>query len=240
MAKNKIQDMSEEVVEVKETPAEVAVETEVAESAPKKKAKASKGKAKARGKKYAAARTKIDPNATYAPEEAAKLVKETSTSKFVGSVEMNLVLYKDKLGSNQVTLPNSTGATKKIEVANEETIKKLQAGKIDFDVLITTPQMMPKLVAFAKLLGPRGLMPNPKNGTVSDNPEKAKEAFGGNTLHLKLQKGAPLLHMIIGKVDQDDKALAENMVAVLDTVGRSNVKKAVVSASMGPSVKLAL
>ena len=234
-------DMSEEVVvEAQDAPAEVSVEETASQEGPKKKVKASKGKAKARGKKYSEARTKVDPNITYSPEDAAKLVKETSTSKFVGSVEMNLVLHKDKLGSNQVTLPNSTGATKRIEVASEDTIKKLQAGKIDFDVLITTPAMMAKLVPFAKLLGPRGLMPNPKNGTVSDNPEKAKEAFGGNTLHLKLQKGAPLLHMVIGKVDQEDKALAENMVAVLDTVGRSNVKKAVVSASMGPSVKLAL
>lgn len=242
MSKNKVKDMSEEVPEAK-TP-EVS-NPESVESSPKSEKsavlrKTKRGVVKARGKKYLAARSKVDPNATYSPEDAAKLVKETSTSKFVGSVEMNIVLLKDKLGSSSVTLPNSTGATKKIEVASDETLKKLAAGKVDFDVLIATPAMMPKLVPFAKLLGPRGLMPNPKNGTISDNPEKAKESFGENTLHLKLQKDAPLLHLLIGKVDQDGKTLAENMLAVLDTIGRSNVKKAVVSASMGPSVKLAL
>lgn len=250
MAKNKVKDMSEEAREVKipevatQSTSEVS-NSESAESTPQSAnsetpRKTKRGVEKVRGKAYTAARAKVDPNATYSPEDAAKLVKETSTSKFVGSVEMNLVLHKDKLGSSSVTLPNSTRASKKVEVADDDTLKKLTTGKVDFDILIATPTMMPKLVPFAKLLGPKGLMPNPKNGTLAENPEKAKEAFGGNTLQLKLQKGAPLLHLLIGKVDQSDLALAENMLAVLDTVGRSNVKKAVVSASMGPSVKLAL
>ena len=253
MAKTKLKNMSEEVEKVKTTEGRPALdagpisidpgsESGMTTNGVDKKTvrKTKRGVEKARGKKYTLARAKIDPNLTYAAGEAAQLIKETSTSAFVGSVEMNIVLFKDKLGSSQVNLPNSSGSSKKVEVADEETLKKLAAGKVDFDVLLTTPAMMPRLVPFAKLLGPRGLMPNPKNGTLVDDPEKAKENFGGNTLYLKLQKGAPLLHLLIGKVDQEDKALAENMLAVLDTVGRSNIKKAVVSASMGPSVKLAL
>ncbi|MDO8452735.1 MAG: hypothetical protein Q7S79_03200 [bacterium] len=245
MAKTKLKNMSEEVEKVKTPEVATRVPSEVSKpesesASPEVVRKTKHGVEKARGKKYTAARSKVDPNLTYSPDDAAKLVKETSTSAFVGSVEMNIVLFKDKLGSSQVNLPNSSGSSKKVEVADEETLKKLASGKVDFDVLLTTPDMMPRLVPFAKLLGPRGLMPNPKNGTLIDDPEKAKENFGGNTLYLKLQKGAPLLHLLIGKVDQEDKALAENMLAVLDTVGRSNIKKAVVSASMGPSVKLTL
>lgn len=201
--------------------------------------KAKKTKKRQRGKKYLAARTKVDPGKNYTPEEAARLVKETSISRFNGSVELHLVLKRDSLNTS-VELPYSTGKTKKIEIASEETVEKLKAGKIDFDVLLASPQMMPKLVPFAKLLGPKGLLPNPKQGTLIPDPEKAKGKFGGKTLQIKTEKSAPLVHLTVAKVDQPEEEIAANIKAILETVGYQTVKKAVVSPSMGPGIKVAI
>lgn len=204
----------------------------------KPKAK-TRDKGKIHGKKYLAARAKIDPTKSYPVSEAAQLVKETSISKFDGSVELHLVFNAQGTNS-RVELPFSTGKHKKIEVASDETVKKLEAGKIDFDILIATPATMPKLVRFAKLLGPRGLMPNPKNGTLVENPEKAVEAFSGNLLQVKCEKDAPLAHLVVGKVSQPEREITNNITAVINSVGPKSIVRAVVAASMGPSIRLAI
>lgn len=201
--------------------------------------KAKKTKKRQRGKKYLAARTKVDPGKSYTPEEAARLVKETSISRFNGSVELHLVLNRDSFNAS-TELPFSTGKTKKIEIASEETVEKLKAGKIDFDVLLASPQMMPKLVPFAKLLGPKGLLPNPKQGTLVPDPEKAKGKFGGKTLQIKTEKSAPLVHLTVAKVNQPEEEITANIRTVLKTVGPQILRKAVVSASMGPGIKVAI
>lgn len=196
-------------------------------------------KPKQHGKKYLAARTKVDPQKLYSPQEAAGLVKETSISRFDGSVELHLVLTKGGLGTS-VELPYSTGKTRKVEVASDETLTKLKEGKIDFDVLLATPAMMPKLVPYAKLLGPRGLLPSPKQGTLVDDPEKARARFGGNTIQIRTEKNAPLAHLVVGKTTQPDEEITANLQAVFQAVGPWLIKKAVISASMGPGIKLAI
>lgn len=204
---------------------------------PQTKTKAKK--VKVHGKKYLAARAKVDPTKTYSISEATQLVKETSISKFDGSVELHLVLNKDNVNQN-VDLPNSTGKTKRVEVASEDTVKKLEAGKIDFDVLIASPATMPKLVRFAKLLGPRGLMPNPKNGTLVDDPKKSAEMFSGNSIRVRTEKEAPLIHLVVAKVSQPELEIEENIKSVINAVGPKTVTKAVISASMGPAIRLAI
>lgn len=205
----------------------------------KKKTGTVKTEPKKRGARYLRAQSKINPAKSYPLNEAVKLIKETSFSRFPGSVEFHLILAKDKLNT-QVELPYSAGKTKKIEIADEETIKKLQAGKIDFDILLASPVTMPKLVPFAKLLGPRGLMPNPKNGTLVDNPEKMKEKFGGNTISLKTEKSAPLVHTVVAKVNQPENEISDNIKAIVAAIGVKSIKKAVIAASMGPGIKLAI
>lgn len=192
-----------------------------------------------RGKKYLEARAKVDPKKTYTVSDAAKLLKETSTSKFNGSVELHLVLVKDSINS-RVELPYSTGKIRKVEVASDETVEKLKAGKIDFDVLLASPDMMPKLVPFAKLLGPKGLMPNPKNGTLVADPRKSVESFSGNHIMVKTEKTALLTHNVVAKVGQPEKEIEENLAAVIKNVGEKNVKKAIVAASMGPGINIAI
>ena len=172
---------------------------------------------KIRGKKYVEAKNKISAGKAYPIDEAVKLVKEASYSKFEGTVEMHLVVKK--VGTSvQVALPYQAGKTKKIEVATDETIEKLKKGIIDFDILVATVDLMPKLVPFARLLGPKGLMPNPKNGTLVTDPKKA-QAFSASTVTIKTEKEAPLIHTVVGKVAQSDKEIVENIEALLKVLG---------------------
>lgn len=221
------------VVAVEAEPAQVEISSPTAPTIP-----ATPKKIKVRGRKYLLARAKVDPTRVYLVDEAVKLVKETSFSSFPGRVEAHLVLRTGSVNKT-VDLPYSTGQTRRIEIANDETIEKLKTGKIDFDLLIASPSMMPKLVPFARLLGPRGLMPNPKQGTISEKPEEVVSRFSGNTLQLKTEAKAPLLHAVIGKVDQTDKTLAENLLAVMGAVKDKGVQKAVLKATMGPAIKVA-
>jgi large subunit ribosomal protein L1 len=140
--------------------------------------------------------------------------------------------------SAQIALPHQAGKTKKIEVASDETVEKLKNGKIDFDILVATTEMMPKLVPFARLLGPKGLMPNPKNGTLVPDAKKA-QSFSAGTVSLKTEKEAPLVHTVIGKVSQDGKELADNLEAIFKAFGGGKqIDKAYIKATMGPSIKV--
>lgn len=208
--------------------------TEVAEATESEKKKAKK--VKIRSKKYQEAKQKIDRNKLYQLPDAIKLVKETSFSKFDGTIELHLVVKKTGT-SARATLPYSAGKAKKIEVADDSTLEKLTKGKIDFEILLATADMMPRLVPFAKLLGPRGLMPNPKTGTIIKTKKDA-EKFSGNTLNLKTQKDAPVIHTVVGKVSQKDEELVENINAILEALSRKQIDKANLKSTMSPSVKL--
>jgi len=189
-----------------------------------------------RGKTYLAMRAKVDKNKNYSAKDAIALAKETSYSAFDGSVELHLVVKKIGLSAN-ISLPHLAGKQKKIEIASEETVEKLKAGKIDFDVLIATPEMMPGLIPFAKILGPKGLMPNPKNGTLVPDIKKAK-TFSGNSVTVKTEKDAPLVHTVIGKVSQPEKELAENLEAIIKAVSEKQIVRAYLKATMSPPIKL--
>jgi large subunit ribosomal protein L1 len=192
---------------------------------------------KIRSKKYQEAKAKIEPGKSYPLKEAIKLVKETSYSSFDGTVELHLMVKKTGT-SAQLTLPHAAGREKKVEIASDETVLKLKEGKIDFDILVSTPEMMPKLVPFAKILGPKGLMPNPKNGTLVPDPKKAK-GFSAGTVMIKTEKEAPLIHTVIGKVSQDDKELIENLEAIVKALGGTKqIVRAFIKSTMSPSVKL--
>ena len=188
--------------------------------------------------KYKEAKAKISREKLYKLDEAIKLVKDSSFSKFDGTMEMHLVVKRGNVNEN-VTLPYSAGKTKRVEVASEKTIEKLKGGKIDFDVLLALPDMMPELVPFAKLLGPRGLMPNPKNGTLIKS-EKETSKFSGNSLSVRTEKSQPVIHTIFGKVSQADRELAENATVILDAIGTKSILKAYIKSTMSPSVKLSL
>jgi large subunit ribosomal protein L1 len=218
---------------IKVIEAEPIITTEEIKKEEEKKAKKAP---RIRGKKYNEVKAKVDRNKTYPVKEAIKLVKETSYSKFDGSMELHLIIKKLGL-SVQVSLPHSAGKEKKVEIASDETVEKLKNGKIDFDILIATPDIMPKLVPYARIMGPKGLMPNPKNGTLVPDIKKAK-GVGGNTVTIKTEKEAPLIHTVIGKVSQKEEELEQNLGAIIKAVSEKQIEKAYLKATMGPSVKV--
>lgn len=225
-------------VKMVDTETENNTTTEVLEGTEGRTAKKA-AKEKIRSKKYHESKVKIEAGKEYSIDQAIKLVKDTSYSKFDGTMELHLVVKKVG-ASAQVNLPHPAGKTKKIEVASDETVEKLKKGLIDFDILVATADMMPKLVPFARLLGPKGMMPNPKNGTLVADIKKANN-FSASTVTVKTEKEAPLVHTVVGKNSQKDEEIKANTEAILKALGGARqIVRAFLKSSMSPSVKLAL
>ena len=233
----------ERVVAVTAEP--VTTETRKEEEARKKEELPEEEKPKAvrppkkRGKKYKAAKIKVDRTKAYSLPEAIKLLKETSYSKFDGKAEIHLRVAK-KGFQTELELPHFQAKQKKIVIADDKVIRQIEAGKIDFDVLLASPKTMPKLIKFAKVLGPKGLMPNPKKGTVLDKPEEGIKRFNKRSMSIRTEKTTPLIHLVFGEVKQPEKELLANLEAVVKAIGPKNIKKAVVKATMGPAIKVDL
>ena len=116
----------------------------------------------------------------------------------------------------------------------------VEKGKIEFDILLAEPSMMPKLAKVAKVLGPRGLMPNPKNGTISEKPESLAKKYEGGLVSFKTESKAPILHLTVGKISFGPKKLSENITTLLDAVKKENIKDATLKSTMSPGIKLSL
>lgn len=225
-----------EAKRIKEKEKKLEKETKVkAKKVVKKKAPA---KAKRRGKKYQEARKKVDINKLYPLSEALKLAQQTSISKFNGSIEVHLVV-KEVGQKGEIKFPHSISKQTKIAIADDKVLKKIAKGKIDFDVLLATSVMMPKLTKYAKILGPKGLMPNPKAGTITEKPEELAKKMAGK-IQFRTEAKAPLIHLVIGKVDSKPKELEVNFKALIEAVGINKIKKAVITSTMGPGIKVDL
>ena len=195
-------------------------------------------KRRIRSKKYVSTRSKVDKTKKYPVSEAITLIKSLSYSSFDGTITLDGVVREaGKVGT--FSLPHSTGKSIKVEIVTDEVIEKIAAGNIDFDVLVTTPAFMPKLAKYARLLGPKGLMPNPKSGTVTSKPKEKKAELEKGSFDLKTEKKAPVIHVNIGKVSMDDKKLNENIDYLLGKL-KDRILQTTISATMSPSVKLEL
>jgi large subunit ribosomal protein L1 len=238
MAKRKSEKPVEKKVEKKVVAKEVVekakVEVKETENTESKSAKTIKTRSKA----YKAAKAKIDITKFYPLDKAIKLVQSTSLSKFDGKIEahINTTLESGKIG--EITFPHLKTKAKKAVIANEALLKDIQAGKIDFDILIATPAFMPKLLPLARVLGPKGLMPNPKNGTLTDKPEEALKKLAAAATLIQTEKKGTLVHQIIGQVSQPLKEIQANLEALIKLVNPVKIKKLTLCASMGPSVKV--
>jgi large subunit ribosomal protein L1 len=221
-----------------------------------------------RSKAYVAAAEKIEKDRLYAPLEAIRLAKATSVAKFDATVEVAFRLGVDPRKADQmvrgtVNLPHGTGKTARVvvfatgeraeqaraagadEVGGDELIEKVAGGYTDFDAAVATPDLMGKVGRLGKVLGPRGLMPNPKTGTVTMDVAKAVTDIKGGKIEFRVDKHANL-HFIIGKTSFSDVQLVENYAAALDEVLRLKpaaskgryISKAVVTTTNGPGILL--
>jgi large subunit ribosomal protein L1 len=198
------------------------------------------------GKKLVEANSKVEKNKLYSIKDAIELVKKTSFSKFDGSVELHANLA-DKGLRGSVSLPHGTGKEIRVKIADDAFITNLEAtGKIDFDILVADPAMMPKLAKVAKILGPKGLMPNPKTETVSPNVKKMIEELKKGKITFK-NDDTSNIHQSIGKVSFSEAQLKENLGAFLDVLKRAKPATAkgtylqtlVICTTMGPAIRIA-
>jgi large subunit ribosomal protein L1 len=193
------------------------------------------------GKAIRAAKSKVDPQKKYGLEEAVKLLKSTNITKFTSTVTLHLNLVtKDTPTRVELTFPYMAGAAKRIAIVSDELLADIAKGKIEFDILLTTPAFMPKLAKFAKVLGPKGLMPSPKAGTVTPDPEKKAKEFAAGKTVVKAEPKFPLMHVTVGKIDQPEAELLANIKALLDAIKLKNVTKATLASTMSPGIKLQL
>lgn len=205
----------------------------------------------------------------YSIPEAIERMKKYSKEGFDASAELHVKLNTDIKKQDQairfsLTLPHGTGKSKTVAVFSsgkvpgadlelkEEDIERIEKGdlkpKIDFDIIVAEPRFMPKLAKVAKILGPLGMMPNPKTGTVSDKPSEAIEEIKKGKIIIKTEKDASVIHTIFGKVSFEKDHLEENLMEILKTLKQNKpsklkldlLKNAYICSSMGPSIKLDL
>src|SRR5947209_325899 len=219
-----------------------------------------------RSKAYQAAEAEVDRSRLYTPAEAVGLARKTSTTKFDPTVEVALRLGVDPRKADQmvrgtVNLPNGTGKTARVlvfaageraaqaeaagadYVGSDDLIERIQGGWLDFDAVVATPDLMGKVGRLGRVLGPRGLMPNPKTGTVTMDVARAVEEIKGGKIEFRVDKHSNL-HFIIGKTSFEDGALVQNYAAALDEVLRLKpsaakgryLQKGTITTTMGPGI----
>lgn len=176
--------------------------------------------------------------------EAIALLPQLKRAKFDETVEIHITTTETGI-SGSVTLPHGTGKQVRVTIANgsdqaeiETLLKKIESGNIDFDILIATPDAMPKLARAAKILGPRGLMPNPKNGTVSPTPDVVANKFLGGQINFKTEAKFPLLHAAVGKVSFDESKIQENIKTFIAALDRKKIKNVTLKSTMSPAIHL--
>ncbi len=216
---------------------EKKLEKELAQKTKKEVKKESKPKKK-KGAKYLKAKERIDREKFYPLSEAIKLLKEISISKFEGAIEVHLNVRETGL-KGEIEFPHATGKKQIIRIADEKLLQELEKGKINFTLLISDSKMMPELVKFAQLLGPKGLMPNPKSGTISEKPQELAEKLA-KKITFRTESKSPLIHLTIGKINEDEKKIEDNFMALIKAVGKKNIKKVVLTPTMGPGLKIDL
>ena len=220
------------------------------------------------GKNYRAAAEKVDPLKQYAPEEGVKLVKDTSFTKFDASVEMHIRTgldpkHADEQVRGSAVLPAGTGRTQRVVafaqgdkareaeaagadvVGAEELVTLIQGGRTDFDVAVATPDMMGMVGRLGRVLGPRGLMPNPRSGTVTNDIGRAIREIKGGRVEFRVDRTG-VIHAPVGKVSVDDEKILQNISALVDAVVRAKpsgakgtyLKTFNIASTMGPSIEL--
>ncbi|HJZ06052.1 MAG TPA: hypothetical protein VJ327_09460 [Patescibacteria group bacterium] len=224
------------------------------ESKLKKAKKTSKKKKEnPHSKSYQKALGTLDRNKKYILADALSMLEKLQRSKFDETVELHINTIETGISGN-LTLPHGTGKQIRVAIATDELIEEIAKGlpatpsqdsglrggrgKIDFDILLAAPSMMPKLARVAKILGPKGLMPNPKNATLVKDPEKAAESFKKGQVNFRTELKAPIMHLTVGKMSFGGKKLAENITALIDAIKKEKIRNVTLKSTMSPGIKL--
>jgi large subunit ribosomal protein L1 len=187
----------------------------------------------------------VDKNKKYKLADALPLLEKLKRAKFDETVELHINTIEKGI-SGSLSLPHGTGKTTRVVIANasvdpksvDDLIKQIESGKIEFDVLVATPDTMPKLAKVARVLGPRGLMPNPKNGTVTTKPDEIAKKFAGGQFNFKTEAKFPILHLAVGKLSFGDKKLSENITTAIKAVKTKNIRSMTLKSTMSPGIQI--
>ena len=195
---------------------------------------------KQRSKNWQKASLLIEKDKLYPLDEALELLPKISYVKFDPAIEVHIKTNpKKKIVIRQtVNLPHGTGKEPKIAIFSEDILAEIQKGKFNFDILLARPVDMPKLAKVARVLGPKGLMPNPKSKTLTENPEAEIKNIKKGQIEFKADPEGNI-HQIIGKLSWDKRKLAENFNALIDAARQFNPVSVIISSTMGPGLKIA-
>ncbi|HUD20647.1 MAG TPA: hypothetical protein VMQ44_01100, partial [Candidatus Saccharimonadales bacterium] len=206
----------------------------------------SKKKVKTRSAKYLKHAEQVEKGKLYNLEEAIELVKKLTMTKYDGAVELHIRLSAKKAkGSTESSrglfhLPHGSGKSRKIIILDEAKIEEIaKTKKIDFDVALASPELMPKVAKIAKILGPKGKMPDPKSGTVTSDPKRTIEEINSGKVEYRVDS-TNNIHQIVGRVSWENTKLAENIKAVLGSLSKGRMNAAYLTASVAPSIPLDL
>lgn len=199
-----------------------------------------------RSAKYLRAKSQLEQGVRYSLSDAVDLVKKLSSTKFDSAVELHLKLLKKKGKIQQESLkgifylPHGTGKEKRIVILDSKKIEDIaKTKKIDFDIAIAKPELMSEVAKIAKILGPKGKMPDPKLGTVVNNPEEALESIKRGKVEYRID-ASNNIHQIVGRVSWDQQKIIDNISAVFKTISKSRVERAYICSSMSPAIPLDL
>lgn len=216
-----------------EVTAAVAAESQTKKEKKKKFQKESRGVSK----NYAANIALVNNKKTYTLPEALSILTKFRPAKFDETVELHINV-KEKGISGSVALPHGTGKKIRVKIVDDAVIAAIEKGVIDFDILVAHPSMMAKLAKVARILGPRGLMPNPKAGTISPTPEEVVEKLSAGQVNFKTESAATIIHMSVGKVSFGEKQLTENITAAYLALPENKIDNITLKATMTPGIRL--
>jgi len=206
-----------------------------------KKEPTKKKKVRIRSERYKQVLMKVEPNKLYSFSDAVILLRQVTLTKFDASVELHMNTIEKGL-RGVLQLPHGTGKKVRVMIADGDSIDKIvesvEKGKVEFDALVAHPSVMAKLAKVAKFLGPRGLMPNPKNGTISATPEKVAKKLEAGEITWKTEPEFPIIHQVIGKMSFKDSQLSENFQALMKSIGEEKIKSITLKSTMSPGIKV--
>ncbi len=205
---------------------------------PKTASKKQKKEKKApHSKSYQKVMATLDRNKKYSLLDGLSVLEKLKRSKFDETVELHINAIETGISGN-TALPHGTGKQIRVAIADDDLLAKVAKGQIDFDILLAAPIMMPKLARVAKILGPKGLMPNPKNETLVKDPQKALEGFKKGQVYFKTEAKAPIIHLTVGKMSFGAKKLAENIQTLIDAIKKEKIRNITLKSTMSPGIRI--